>query len=169
MITITSLWSPAAEGKLETCFATFHSVLKWAWVETRCTQLSCRLVLFRNECLFWTDCYYFETIVIIVKWVLVDYAVFGKDILLLIFLKSALSSNFNFSRRVNPNVGLSANTFPPFHSSYCHATNWSELYRCGRTTKVPDYVGFVPQQSTENISDLSIDNIGFCLQVCTKP
>ncbi len=36
-------------------------------------------------------------------------------------------------------------------------------------TKVPDHVGFVPQQSTDKIGDLSIDNRGFCLQVCTKP
>ncbi len=34
--------------------------------------------------------------------------------------------------------------------------------------KVPDHVGFVPQQSTDKISDLSTDNRRFCLQVCTK-
>ncbi len=36
-------------------------------------------------------------------------------------------------------------------------------------TKGPDHVGFVPQQFTDKINDLSIDNCGFCLQVCTKP
>ncbi len=36
-------------------------------------------------------------------------------------------------------------------------------------TKVPDHVGFVPQQSIDKIGDLSTDNSGFCLQVCTKP
>ncbi len=35
--------------------------------------------------------------------------------------------------------------------------------------KVPDHVRFVPQQSTDKIGDLSVDNRGFCLQVCTKP
>ncbi len=35
-------------------------------------------------------------------------------------------------------------------------------------TKVPDHVGFVPQQSTDKIGDLSIDNRRFCLQVYTK-
>ncbi len=35
--------------------------------------------------------------------------------------------------------------------------------------KVLHHVGLVPQQSTDNISDLSIDNHGFYLQVCTKP
>ncbi len=35
-------------------------------------------------------------------------------------------------------------------------------------TKVPDHVGFVPQQSTDKIGDLSIDIRRFCLQVCTK-
>ncbi len=36
-------------------------------------------------------------------------------------------------------------------------------------TKVPDNVGFIQQQSTDKIDDLSIVNRGFCLQVCTKP
>ncbi len=35
-------------------------------------------------------------------------------------------------------------------------------------TKVPDHVGFVPQQSTYKIGDLSIDNCGFCQQVTPK-
>ncbi len=35
--------------------------------------------------------------------------------------------------------------------------------------KVLNHVKFVPQQSTDKIGDLSIDNRGFCLQVCTKP
>ncbi len=35
--------------------------------------------------------------------------------------------------------------------------------------KDPHHVWFVPQQSTDKIGDLSIDNHGFCLQVCTKP
>ncbi len=35
--------------------------------------------------------------------------------------------------------------------------------------KFLDHVGFVPRQSTDKIGDLSIDNRGFCLQVCTKP
>ncbi len=35
--------------------------------------------------------------------------------------------------------------------------------------KVSDHVGFVPQQSIDKIGDLSVDNRGFCLQVCTKP
>ncbi len=35
--------------------------------------------------------------------------------------------------------------------------------------KVPDHVRFVPQQSIDKISNLSIDNRGFCIQVCTKP
>ncbi len=34
---------------------------------------------------------------------------------------------------------------------------------------VTDPVGFVPQQSTDKIDDLSVDNHRFCLQVCTKP
>ncbi len=34
--------------------------------------------------------------------------------------------------------------------------------------KVLNHVKFVPQQSTDKIGDLSIDNRGFCLQVCTK-
>ncbi len=32
-------------------------------------------------------------------------------------------------------------------------------------TKVPHHVGFVPQQSRDEIGDLSIDNRGFCLQL----
>ncbi len=40
---------------------------------------------------------------------------------------------------------------------------------CGHMTKVPYHVGFVPQQSTDKIGDLSIDNHRFCLQVCTTP
>ncbi len=35
--------------------------------------------------------------------------------------------------------------------------------------KVLNHVWFVPQQSTDKIGDLSTDNRGFCLQVCTKP
>ncbi len=35
--------------------------------------------------------------------------------------------------------------------------------------KVPDHVGFVPQQSTDKIRDLCIDNRGFYLQVYIKP
>ncbi len=35
--------------------------------------------------------------------------------------------------------------------------------------KVPDHDGFVTQQSTDKIGDLSVDNREFCLQMCTKP
>ncbi len=35
--------------------------------------------------------------------------------------------------------------------------------------KVLNHVKFVPQQSTDKIGHLSIDNRRFCLQVCTKP
>ncbi len=58
---------------------------------------------------------------------------------------------------------------PLFHSSCCCETSWTELCRCGHVTKVPDHVGFVPQQSTDKIDDLSINSYGFCLQACTKP
>ncbi len=35
--------------------------------------------------------------------------------------------------------------------------------------KVLNQIKLVPQQSTDKICDLCIDNHGFCLQVCTKP
>ncbi len=45
----------------------------------------------------------------------------------------------------------------------------AELCSCRHMTKVSDHVGFVLQQSIDKIGDLSVDNRGFCLQVCTKP
>ncbi len=55
-----------------------------------------------------------------------------------------------------------------FNRQNCELVSIDEVLRLF-IDKIPDHVGFVPQQSSDKIGDFSIDNRRFCLQVCTKP